>query len=95
MINIKEILTAWSVAMKPSPLAKKIAEDRLSVCIKCEFRKEVIDNKEWSAVCGKCGCPLKAKVFSQEISPCPISKWDSVDFKNGLNVKKKGTNSIL
>jgi hypothetical protein len=95
MINIKEILTAWSIAMKPSPLAKKIAEDRLSVCLKCEFREEVLDKKVWSAICGKCGCPLMAKVFSQEISPCPLSKWDTADSKNGLNVKQKETNSIL
>lgn len=95
MINFKEIFVAWKTLANPTKIQEKIAKDRLDVCVSCSYKKEVFENKEWSAICGKCGCPLKAKIFSQEVSPCPLSKWDSVDAKNRLITKMKDNNSIL
>lgn len=95
MINFKEIFVAWKTAARPTPFQSKVAKDRLDVCIKCPFKKEIFEKKQWSAVCGKCGCPLKAKIFSQEISPCPMGYWDEPDKKNSIHFKLKDKKTFL
>ena len=42
----------------------------------CEFRTRL-------DMCQKCGCFLKAKVFTENIGSCPESKWTRVDKKYG------------
>jgi hypothetical protein len=40
-------------------------KQRLNVCYNCEYRKQF--------TCGKCGCPIRAKVMSQK--GCPMKQW--------------------
>jgi hypothetical protein len=80
-MNFKEIVTAWITSLNPNDAEKTRSIERASICIKCEYKKEIFDNKEWSTICGKCGCPLSKKVFSQEYNPCPIKRWEEVDIK--------------
>lgn len=95
MINFKEVFVAWKTLAKPTEFQAKVANDRLDVCIKCPHKKEIFEKKEWSAICGKCGCPLKAKIFSQEVNPCPMGYWIKPDNLNGINFQAKNKNSIL
>lgn len=95
MINFKEVFVAWKTLAKPTEFQAKVAKDRLDVCVKCPYKKEVFEKKEWSAICGKCGCPLKAKIFSQEVNPCPMGYWIKPDDLNGIKSKPKNKNSIL
>ena len=95
MINFKEIFVAWKTLANPTDLQEKVAKDRLDVCIKCPFKKEIFEKKEWSAICGRCGCPLKAKIFSQEINPCPMGYWVAVDNLNGIKYTLKDEKSFL
>ena len=95
MINFKEIFVAWKTAAKPSEAEAKIAKDRLNVCIKCPYKKEVFEKSKWALLCGKCGCPLRVKVFSKEINPCPMGYWKEVDSKNGLPSSGKSNNTFL
>lgn len=81
MINYKEIFNAWKTSFNPTPLQRELAEKRLNVCIGCEFKKDVIKNKEWSSICGSCGCPLSKKIFTSQTKSCPLSKWDIVDME--------------
>lgn len=80
-MNFKEIVTAWITSLNPNDEEQSRSIERASICIKCEYKKEILKNKEWSAICGKCGCPLSKKVFSQEYNPCPIKRWEEVDKK--------------
>lgn len=95
MINFKEIFIAWKTSLRPSEFQAKVAKDRLNICTKCDFKKEIFEKREWSAICGKCGCPLEKKIFSQEISPCPMGYWKEVDFNNGINFTKKENKTFL
>lgn len=75
MNKIFEIVEAWSTAMNPSPIRKRLAEIRYGVCSNCEFRGTNAINIE---VCNACGCPLKAKIFTSATpaqNNCPKGKW--------------------
>lgn len=95
MIDFQEIFTAWKVLYNPTEFQSKVASDRLNICVSCIYKREIFEKKEWSAVCGKCGCPLKAKVFSQEINPCPMGFWVESDSKNGINSQQKNEKTFL
>lgn len=92
--NLIEIFKAWAAAANPTEVQKKLADERINICMKCEFRKEIFHNKNWSATCGKCGCPLSKKIFTDQYGTCPLSKWNAIEEKylNHLKVKK---NSII
>ena len=92
--NIGEIIKAWITANNPSELEKQLAEERLEICMTCEFRKEIIHNKEWSALCGKCGCPLNKKIFTDQYGSCPLNKWELIEDKYKLHLKKKNKTII-
>ena len=79
MIDYKEIFKAWKASFKPTTTQEELAKKRLSICLGCEHRKEVLKGVEWSAVCGKCGCPLNKKIFSKTYSECPLGKWKDID----------------
>jgi PHP family Zn ribbon phosphoesterase len=89
--NPLEIINAWITAANPTEMEAKLAKERLSICLKCDFRKEVIHNKQWSAVCGKCGCPIQKKIFTNQYGSCPMNKWEEVEKKyiKNLVVKDK------
>jgi len=95
MIDYKEIFKAWKASFKPTTTQEELAKKRLSICLGCEHRKEVLKGVEWSAVCGKCGCPLNKKVFSQNFSPCPMGKWEIVDSQYIKSLESKKKNSLI
>lgn len=81
MINVKDIFNSWIKSFNPPQKELNRAKERFEICLGCEFRKEMIENKKWTLVCGSCGCPLQAKVYSSVINPCPENKWEAVDKK--------------
>ena len=90
-INPIEIINAWIRAANPTETEKELAKARMDICLKCDFRKEIIHNKEWSAICGGCGCPLRAKIFTNQYGSCPQNKWEIIEKKyiKTLMVKEK------
>jgi hypothetical protein len=93
MIDYKEIFNAWVTSISPTKQQEELAKKRLSVCLGCDYRKEILNGFEWSAVCGDCGCPLNKKIFSQNFSPCTKNKWETIDaeYLPILKVKKQNT----
>jgi hypothetical protein len=59
------------------------------------LKKEIFKKKSWALVCGKCGCPIQAKVFSSEINACPMGYWKEIDKNFGKNTTEKDKKSIL
>jgi hypothetical protein len=73
MNKIKEIIIAWATKMNPTEEQKQIAEQRLQICMTCEFWKSNAAGIEY---CSKCGCATKGKVFSPRgADACPEKKW--------------------
>lgn len=95
MINLKEIFIAWKTSIRPNEFQSKIAEDRLNVCIGCQYKKEGFKGKEWSAYCQKCGCPIRKKIFSREVNPCPMGYFEGPDTLNGMTTKTKKGKTFL
>lgn len=89
--NFIEIVNAWITAANPNEMEAELAKERLNICMSCNFRKEVIHKKKWSAVCGKCGCPIQKKIFTNEYGSCPLNKWEEIEKKyiKNLAIKEK------
>lgn len=89
--NPLEIINAWITAANPNETQTQLAKERLNVCMSCDFRKEFIHNKEWSALCGACGCPIKKKIFTDQYGSCPKNKWNELEdkYKSILKEKRK------
>lgn len=89
--NLLEIINAWIIAANPNEMQTKLAKERLDICMSCDFRKEIIHKKNWSVICGPCGCPIKKKIFTDQMGSCPKKKWNEVEesYKNILKEKKK------
>jgi len=89
--NPLEIINAWITAANPNEIQTELAKERLDVCMECDFRKEVIHNKEWSAICGSCGCPIQKKIFTDQFGSCPEKKWNTLEekYKSILKEKRK------
>ena len=67
---LKDILEGWSRQINQGQMSeeeKKLAQDRIEVCVKCENFTPV-------RTCTQCGCfmPAKTKVTT---AVCPINKW--------------------
>jgi hypothetical protein len=73
MNKVKEIVISWWRAENPTPEQSHIAEKRLSICMKCDSRKESV---VFQYVCGECGCALGKKIFTPVDNSCPLNKWD-------------------
>ena len=78
---LKEILSGWKNYLTKSKVTEAIASKRAAICTACPhakqgkllaFIKDTLKEVE-GAYCDKCGCPLSAKVRSNDI--CPIHKW--------------------
>ena len=95
MLNFKEIFKAWVTLSNPTERETQLANMRFSICEGCQYKKEIIKKTEWALLCGKCGCPLKAKIFSDSINPCPMGYWKEIDKRFGENVSEKDKKSIL
>jgi hypothetical protein len=94
-INYKEIFDAWKISHNPTIKQEELAKLRLNVCLGCEFRKEIVKGLKWSALCGKCGCPLNKKVFSPNYNACPIKLWGEVDSNYLEPFKTKDKNTLI
>lgn len=92
-MNIKEIIEAWFISGNPTKIQEELAEKRLDVCDVCEVRKEIIKNVKISNICGKCGCPIVKKVFTNSYDPCPLHKWGDID--EPYFSKRKTKNTLL
>jgi hypothetical protein len=95
MLNFKEIFKAWVTLSNPTESEEQLAKARFSICEGCIYKKEIIKGKDWTLKCSKCGCPIKAKVFSHAVNPCPMGYWKEIDKKFGENVDEKIKKSIL
>jgi len=71
MHKIEEIVKSWASALNSTKEEEDRASERLQICSVCEYKKEGI----LGSFCGKCGCPLKSKVFTPVIPGCPEKKW--------------------
>ena len=89
--NFIEIVNAWITAANPTELEAELAKERLDICMGCDFRKEIIHNKQWSAICGGCGCPIQKKIFTDQFDSCPEKKWNILEekYKSMLKEKRK------
>lgn len=91
MINVKQIIDAWIISFNPTDKQKELAEKRGKICDDCLSKKNIFENKKWSAVCGECGCPIGKKIFANEFDPCPLHKWREIDDEYFPNRKKNKT----
>ena len=64
--QLKNILAGWRNVVVRDPEVERLAQTRGEVCLKCPHRKLI--------VCGKCGCPLKAKLRAPDAN-CPDNRW--------------------
>lgn len=83
-LNFKEIAGAWYNKFKHTEKQKELADKRFEICLECPSKKEVIKKKEWALICGECGCPLSAKIYTNnnylhEDGSCPLNKWEDVE----------------
>lgn len=78
---ITSILSGWKNYLDKSEVTEAIAMQRANVCAACPeakqgkllaFVKDTLKEVE-GAYCSACGCPLSAKVRSNNI--CPKDKW--------------------
>ena len=92
MLNFKQIIEAWIIASKPTPVQLELAETRGKICDECpsKLEKNLLFN---SPVCKECGCPIGKKIFTNEYDPCPLNKWSEID-KEYFG-ERKGKNTLL
>jgi hypothetical protein len=91
-INFIEILNAWITSYNPTETQKELAKKRLEICMEpCEFKKDVLNKKDYFSLCGGCGCPISKKIYTDRYGTCPLHKWEKVEneYKNSLMVKQK------
>lgn len=78
---LKEILTGWKNYIAKSEVPESIAKERAAICSACPdakhgkllaFVKDSLREIE-GHYCTLCGCPLSAKIRSNDI--CPKKKW--------------------
>ena len=79
-----EIIKAWWIAENPTEEQSIIAEQRLEVCINCEYNENSL---LFNMKCSKCGCPISKKIFSPKKGSCPIGKWNEIDKVINNNIK--------
>ena len=83
-IILSNIIAGWSNLVFTDPQVEALAIQRAAICAKCPFAEVlnglhtmVVDKKTTQVrglKCGKCGCPLSAKVRAPQ-DACPIGKW--------------------
>ena len=95
-LDFKEISQAWFNSVFHSPELKKLADERLAICLECPSKKEIFEGKQWSLKCGECGCPLKGKIYTPHTylnkkGSCPLGKWKEVEDEYLKNFKTSKT----
>jgi hypothetical protein len=77
--KFKTIAKAWITSAHHTPEEKLLAEERMAVCNKCEYRKKNTALVDFY-YCQKCGCPLDKKIFTDvrlsAEDKCPEGKWE-------------------
>ncbi len=83
-IILRNIVDGWTNLAFPSEVSEELALKRANICAKCPFAAMssgtytiIVDNRTKhirGMSCGKCGCPLSAKVRAKNDS-CPEGKW--------------------
>ena len=83
-IILSNIIAGWGNLIFTDPQVEALAIQRAAICAQCPFAEVlnglhtmVVDKKTTQVrglKCGKCGCPLSAKVRAPQDS-CPIGKW--------------------
>lgn len=83
-IILSNIIAGWSNLVFTDPEVEALALHRAAICAKCPFAvmlnglHTIVVDKKTTQVrglkCGKCGCPLSAKVRAPHDS-CPAGKW--------------------
>ena len=86
-INFKEIATAWYNVIHHTPKQKELADKRFAICLECPSKQEILEGKEWSLKCSECGCPLKAKIYTNKTyitkgGSCPLNKWKEIEIEH-------------
>ena len=86
-LDFKEITGAWYNKFVHTDAMKELADNRLAICLECPFKLEGIKGFPFRLRCGKCGCPLKAKVYTDktylhEDGSCPINKWKDIEIEH-------------
>jgi hypothetical protein len=91
MSNIKEIIDAWIISFNPTKNQLNKAIDRGKICDSCPSKKVIVKSIKLATICGECGCPIQKKIFSVDLNPCPLKKWEEVDKKYVVVPKKNKT----
>lgn len=83
-IVLQNIVDGWTNLILPDQVSEELALKRAAICAKCPFAQMsngtytiVVDNRTKNIrgmSCGKCGCPLSAKVRANN-DYCPIGNW--------------------
>ena len=99
-LDFKEIVSAWYNVIKHTPAQKELADKRFEICLECPSKKEILEGKEWSLVCGECGCPLKAKVYTTKMwltedGSCPSNKWKEIEIEYLKKINRKQNKTII
>jgi hypothetical protein len=103
-LDFKEIVDAWYSTINHTAEQKILADKRLEICLTCSHKEEILKGKVWSLKCGKCGCPLKAKVYTKKThlhkdGSCPLHKWKEVEtehlIKTGHIFSSKNNKTII
>ena len=86
-LDFKEITSAWYNKFIHTDAMKELADLRLAICVECPFKIEGITGLPFRLRCGKCGCPLKAKVYTDktyldEGGSCPLNKWMDIEIEH-------------
>ena len=80
-MDVRNILSGWKNYLDKNEVTEAVAKQRAAICAVCThatkgkllaFVKDELKEVE-GYYCGKCGCPLSAKVRSNDI--CPEKKW--------------------
>lgn len=69
MNKIVDIVNSWVRIFNHTEEQGKVAAKRAEICFSCEHIKK----SDIADTCGKCGCPIRSKVFST--NGCPVNKW--------------------
>jgi hypothetical protein len=78
-MNFKQIIEAWIIAGQPTEAQQELAEKRGKICDECPSKKILFEKLKSGAYCSECGCPIAKKIFTNDLNPCPLKKWEEVD----------------
>lgn len=81
MSKLQQITEGWVNNLTPSqfldPQITEVANERISICEKCEFHSKNHLSIRLDAHCTHCGCTLSAKTKCLTCE-CPIKKWAAI-----------------